>query len=168
MTSDKDLKILLDDCVVCSDPMKEILTTKESFIQERGFEPAHYADYLALTGDSSDGIPGVKGIGPKAALDLIKKYQTIENIYEHIDEITGSVKEKLVADKEMALKSKYLVTWMPVPGWENIDPASLENKIDFSHWKDILLRKYEFNSMEKGIETLKKTYEQPTQTGLFG
>lgn len=105
----------------------------------------------------------MKGIGPKAALDLIQRYQTVENIYEHIDEITGSVKEKLVADKEMALKSKHLVTRMTVPGWDNIDPKDIENKIDFTLLKDVLLNKYEFSSMAKGIDTLKKVYETPTQ-----
>ncbi len=168
MTSDKDLKILLDECVVCSDPMKDTLTTKDSFINEWWFEPKHFADYLALTGDSSDGIPGVKWVGPKAASDLIKRYQTVENIYEHIDEITGWVKDKLVADKEMALKSKELVTWMPVPGWDNIDPKIIENHIDFSHWKEILLNKYQFSSLEKWVDALKKAYTIPQQGGLFG
>lgn len=168
MTSDKDLKILLDDCVVCSDPMKEIVTTKDSFINEWWFEPKYFADYLAIIGDSSDNIPGVKWIGPKGAIDLIKQYQTIENIYEHIDEITGGIKEKLIAEKEMAFKSKELVTWMEVPGWTDIDPKVIENNIDFSHWKDILINKYQFMSLEKGIDALKKTYILPTQGGLFG
>lgn len=148
--------------------MKETLTTKDSFINERGFEPQYFADYLSLTGDSSDGIPGVKWIGPKAALDLIQKYLTVENIYEHIDEITGSVKEKLIADKEMAFKSKHLVTRMTVPWWDNIEPHAIENHIDFSHRKDVLINKYQFNSLEKWIDTLKKAYVTPTQTWLFG
>lgn len=168
MTSDKDLKILLDECVVCSDPMKEIVTTKDSFINEWGFEPQYFADYLALIGDSSDNIPGVKWIGPKAASDLIKKYNTIENIYEHIEEITGAVKEKLIADRDMAFKSKSLVTWMEVPGWTDIDPERIANNIDFSHWKEILIGKYQFMSLEKGIDALKKAYILPTQGGLFG
>ena len=60
LTSDKDLKVLIDENVICSDPMKGINTTRESFIQERGFEPQNFADYLALIGDASDNIPGVK------------------------------------------------------------------------------------------------------------
>ena len=168
MTSDKDLKILLDECVVCSDPMKDTLVTKESFMNERWFEPQYFADYLALVGDSSDNIPGVKWIGPKAALDLILAYKTVENIYEHLDEIKDAVKEKLIANKEMAFKSKELVTRMSVPWWDNIEPAALENKIDFNHMKAVLLRKYGFNSLEKKINELKNMYEKPTQTGLFG
>ncbi len=167
MTSDKDLKVLLDDCVVCSDPMKDALTTKESFINERGFEPKYFADYLALVGDSSDNIPGVKGIGPKAALMLITEYLTIENIYDHIDEITGAVKDKLVADKDMAFQSKKLVDRMSVPGREDIDPARLENHIDFNHRKEVLLNKYEFHSLEKQIDALKKAHILPQQAGLF-
>lgn len=60
LTSDKDLKVLIDDNVICSDPMKGTTTTKESFVQERGFQPQNFADYLALIGDASDNIPGVK------------------------------------------------------------------------------------------------------------
>lgn len=168
MTSDKDLKILLDENVVCSDPMKELTTTKESFIHEWWFEPTRYADYLALTGDSSDGIPWVRWIGPKAALDLITKYQTVENIYEHIDEITGAVKDKLIADKEMAFKSKELVDRMPVPGWENIQPEKIAHSIDFDHWRSVLLDKYQFASLEKQITNVKNAYTLPQQVGLFG
>ncbi len=60
-------------------------------------------DYLALIGDSSDDIPGVAGIGPKTALPLIQKYETIEGIYEHIDEIEkAGVKKKLIDSKDNA------------------------------------------------------------------
>lgn len=52
------------------------------------FEPKHILDYLALVGDSSDNIKGIAGIGPKQASDLIKKYQNLDGIYEHIDEIS--------------------------------------------------------------------------------
>lgn len=93
---------------------------------------------------------------------------TVENIYEHIDEINGGIKEKLLAEKEMALKSKELVTWMEVPGRTDIDPARIENNIDFSHRKDILISKYQFNSLEKRIDELKNTYQKPVQGGLFG
>ena len=65
MTSDKDLKSLLDENIQCVDPMKGVMHTKSSFIEEYGFEPIHMIDYLSLIGDASDNIPGVKGIGPK-------------------------------------------------------------------------------------------------------
>lgn len=79
--------------------------------EKYGFEPQYMIDYLALIGDSSDDIPGVKGIGPKTAEPLIKEYGTLENIYNNIDKITSkSVVKKLTEQKEMAELSKRLVT----------------------------------------------------------
>src|SRR5574344_1525824 len=108
-SSDKDLKQLLSDNVFCVDAMKGITTTTPLFIKEYGFEPKHILDYLALIGDSADNIKGVNGIGPKKASDLVQKYQTIDNIYAHIDEITGDVKQKLIDGKEEAYKSRGLI-----------------------------------------------------------
>lgn len=70
--------------------------------------PAQFVDYKALRGDPSDNIPGVAGIGEKIASDLIKKYGSLENIYQNLGEIKPAVAEKLRADKENALLSKKL------------------------------------------------------------
>ncbi|MCX8074642.1 MAG: DNA polymerase I [Clostridia bacterium] len=74
--------------------------------------PEQVIHVKALMGDSSDNIPGVKGIGEKTAYSLINEYSTIDNIYENIDtiQITDKVREKLASDKEMAFKSKELAT----------------------------------------------------------
>ena len=61
-------------------------------------------------GDSADNIPGVKGIGEKTALKLLKEYDTVDNVYAHIEEIKGKLKEKLETDREKAFLSKYLAT----------------------------------------------------------
>lgn len=75
-----------------------------------GIEPKQIIDVKALMGDSSDNIPGVKGIGEKGAFDLIKKYNTLDQIYEAIDEIKGKLQEKLLQGKEMAYLSYELAT----------------------------------------------------------
>jgi DNA polymerase-1 len=77
-----------------------------------GIEPAQMLDVKALMGDSSDNIPGVKGIGEKTAFDLIKKYGGIDYIYENLDalDITASIKKKLIDGKEMCLLSRELGT----------------------------------------------------------
>jgi DNA polymerase-1 len=62
MTSDKDMKALLTDNIECIDPLKSIKHTKNTFMQERCFEPIHMIDYLSIIGDASDNIPGVKGV----------------------------------------------------------------------------------------------------------
>ncbi len=73
-------------------------------------KPEQIPDMKGLCGDNSDNIKGVAGIGPKTACELLTKYGTIENIYEHLEEITGKTKEKLEKDKESAFFSKRLAT----------------------------------------------------------
>ena len=76
-----------------------------------GVPPAHVIDYLALLGDSSDNVPGVKGIGEKTAQELVNSYGTVENILEHVGEITKKrPREALLEQRDMALLSKELVT----------------------------------------------------------
>ncbi len=112
ISSDKDLLQLINDQV----DMKllkqkgHIRYNPISFYAEYKIEPIHVIDLKALAGDASDNIPGIKGIGEKTALNLLAEYKSIENIYDHIDEIKGKMKEKLIADKDMAFVSKELAT----------------------------------------------------------
>ena len=84
----------------------------EALVKERyALTPAQLIDYKALKGDTSDNIPGVKGIGEKTATQLIQKYDTVENIYEHLAEVTPTrAKSALEANRNMAFLSKDLVT----------------------------------------------------------
>jgi len=115
VTSDKDYIQLIDDYIQMYKPSRrgegfELVNTKE-IAEKYGFAPINFIDYLALWGDSSDNIPGVKGIGEKTALPLIQKYKTIENIYENLSQIEKkSISDKLEVDRENALLSKQLVT----------------------------------------------------------
>lgn len=112
VSSDKDLLQLITDVVDV-----KLLKTKDyirynpkTFKEDWGFDPIRIIDFKALMGDPSDNIPGVKGIGEKGAIKLIQEYDTIENLYEHIDEINGKLKEKLLIGKEDAFFSKKLAT----------------------------------------------------------
>ncbi|MBI4994515.1 hypothetical protein HZC21_02620 [Candidatus Peregrinibacteria bacterium] len=87
----------------------DILRT-EDIRAKYGFSPEQIPDYKGLAGDSSDNIPGVFGIGNKGATELIQKYKNLENIYKHLDEIKGSLHQKLVEGKTSALMSKWLAT----------------------------------------------------------
>ena len=81
------------------------------FLQEYGFSPRQLVDYKALIGDTSDNIPGVTGIGPKGATDLIRQYGTVEKIYEEVGLIPKEVlRKKLEAGRESAFLSKKLAT----------------------------------------------------------
>ncbi|MDD3392508.1 MAG: DNA polymerase I [Bacilli bacterium] len=82
----------------------------ESFYDEYKIEPIKIIDLKALQGDSSDNIPGVKGIGEKTALKLLQTYNSLDGVYENIDKITGKLKEKLITDKANAYLSYELAT----------------------------------------------------------
>ena len=112
VSSDKDLlQLISDETEVKLLKQKDYVRyNKKNFKEDWGFEPIRMIDYKALAGDPSDNIPGVKGIGDKTAINLLKQYDTIEDIYEHIDEIKGKMKEKLEADKENAFISKEIAT----------------------------------------------------------
>ena len=84
--------------------------TKESFTSEYKFDPIKIIDLKSLMGDSSDNIPGVKGIGEKTAMNLIQTYGSLDEVYAHIDEIKGKLREKLVEDKNNAYFSYELAT----------------------------------------------------------
>ena len=110
---------------------------------------SQFLDLKALKGDSSDNIPGVSGIGEKTAAKLLEDYGTLDNIYNNIDNISGSTKSKLIAGKESAYLSKKLAKIM-------FDaPIKLENIPDFKFDKEKIvsgLKKLEFNSLIRKIE----------------
>ncbi|MCL2694282.1 MAG: DNA polymerase I [Oscillospiraceae bacterium] len=111
-TGDRDAFQLINErvSVNLAKTNDDTVYTPELIRETYGIEPAQLIDVKALMGDTSDNIPGVKGIGEKTAFDLIKKYNSIENIYENIDslDITPSVKKKLSEDKEMCFLSREL------------------------------------------------------------
>lgn len=112
VSSDKDLlQLISDETVVKLLKTKDyIWMDKKTFNDTYGFDPIHMIDLKALMGDSSDNIPGVKGIGEKGAIKLVSEYKTIDNIYENIDKIKGATQIKLIDGKEDAYYSKDLVT----------------------------------------------------------
>ena len=124
VSSDKDLlQLISDETEVKLLKQKDYIRyNHETFKEDWGFEPIHMIDYKALAGDPSDNIPGVKGIGDKTAINLLKTYESIEDIYNHIDEIKGKLQEKLIADKDSAFISKEIATiYRDVPLDINLD-----------------------------------------------
>ena len=84
--------------------------TKDNFYEKMGFNPSQVPDYKGLVGDSSDNLPGIKGIGEKTALKLLNEYKTLENLIDHVDELKGKTKELIIDGKETGLKCKYFAT----------------------------------------------------------
>ena len=112
LTGDRDSFQLIDDttkvCFMKKGLSEVSVMTKDNLKAEYGVEPWQVVDLKALQGDSADNIPGVMGIGPKTAIDLISKYNTLDGVYEHIDEIKGKLQERLISNKEMAYISQKL------------------------------------------------------------
>ena len=112
VSSDKDLLQLISKQVEIKllKSKDYIRYSEDSFKEEWGIDPINIIDLKALMGDPSDNIPGVKGIGEKTALKLLKEHKTLDGIYENIDSIKGSLHDKLVGDKANAYMSYEIAT----------------------------------------------------------
>lgn len=147
LTSDKDLLQLVDDStrvVLMKKGLTELDVVDQQEMENRyGLKPEQITDLKGLMGDASDNIPGVKGVGEKTALKLLHQYQTVEGVYDHIDEIKGKLKEKLETDKEQAFLSKELATI-----YRQMDlPFSMEDLALDPQSPEDFYRKYEMRSL---------------------
>jgi len=160
ITPDKDYMQLVTDKVKIARPGRgsdevtiyDVAKVKEVY----GFEPKQMIDYLALVGDSSDNIPGVKGVGEKTATPLIQQYGSVENLYKNIDKIDkAGLKKKLEENKENAFLSKELATILcSVPMEYDFDKAKFE-KPDFDKLREVFVE-LEFKNL---FTRLLKIYE---------
>lgn len=114
VTSDRDYLQLVDEDVYVLITKKGVTNTvkytRELMEEEYGMTPEQFIDLKALMGDSSDNIPGVKGVGEKTGMKLIHQFETLEGIYENIEEVRGKLKEKLESEKMQAYMSRDLAT----------------------------------------------------------
>ena len=143
VTSDKDLAQLVTERTTLLDFGKGLRLDAAAVREKFGVRPEQMTDYLGLAGDTVDNIPGVKGIGPKSAAELLQRYGSLEGIYERLDELSRSnvrgaksLHAKLVASREIAFLSKHLATVAhEVPGvkanlksleYRGADPAKVD------------------------------------------
>ena len=114
LSSDRDMLQLIDDntsVYMMKKGLSEMAKMdEEALMEEWNLKPYQIIEYKGLAGDSSDNIKGVEGVGDKTAIKLLNTYDTCEGIYEHIDEIKGKLKEKLINDKDSCFLSKTLAT----------------------------------------------------------
>jgi DNA polymerase-1 len=109
ISGDKDLKQLISDRAIIWDPMKDILVNEQD-IQATGITPKQLIEVMGLSGDTSDNIPGVPGIGPKTALTLVQTFGDLETLYQQVDTITKKKQhQNLVEFKDQAFLSRDLV-----------------------------------------------------------
>ena len=111
VTGDKDFKQLVSSETSIWDPMKDRSLDYAGLKKDFGLEPSQWVDVMGLSGDTSDNIPGVPGVGEKTAISLIKTFQTIEALFENLDNITKKkLRENLTNFREQAMLSLRLVT----------------------------------------------------------
>jgi DNA polymerase-1 len=147
-----------------------------------GIRPEQVPAYKGLVGDSSDNLPGVKGIGPKTAAELLQKYQTLEAIYEHLDEIRPKVREKLAADKEAAFFCQHMALLVPdialpvpiedlmIEAWDIDECIALFQELEFSlltrRFRDFLMTPYGARAFHASAAVLPPVKGQPSKDQL--
>lgn len=164
ITGDKDSYQLIDeytDVYLTKTGVSDLLKlTSENFVRQIGYEPCRVIDMKALMGDSSDNIPGVPGIGEKTAFLLVSKYGDLDTIYEHLEEIGGSVRTKLENGKDSAYLSKKLATIdRNVPLDIELDECAV--RMPFSQEVRAQFLQLEFTSLLK-----MDIFEDPTEKAL--
>ncbi len=151
-SDDQDLLQLIDNNVgvIVKDFKSKKFVVKDinNFKHHYGFEHYQIPDFKGISGDSSDNLPGIKGIGPKGAIDLLNKYQTLENIYNNLDKLTKNQQNKFIESKEIAFMCKELAK---LELFLDIKIQLEDFKItDLSNPKvDELLTKYELMTIKK-------------------
>ncbi len=161
VTGDKDLLQLVSEKTRLYMPTKGLSEAKlygaKETVERLGVLPEQVPDFKALAGDNSDNYPGVPGIGPKTASDLLHTYTSIKDIYTHIDtiEISKGLRKKLNGYKDLAFLSKELATIrQDVPIIEPIEPIT---KTQFETQKVIeILQQLGFSSLIKRIQSSEK------------
>lgn len=173
ITGDQDALQLVDRIVKVYMPARgknpEKIFDEEKVIEVYGLKPRQIIDFKALSGDASDGIPGVTGIGPKTATKLLQIYPTIKDIYANLSALAPKIKEKLSKGKQQAELSEHLATIATdVPISLNLEKCRL---CDYNMDRVIkLFTKLEFRTLLKKLpkhEILLKPKLEDQQMGLF-
>ena len=166
VTGDYDMMQLLNDHVkvyITKKGSELLYFDDEAFFAKYGVHVRQFVDYKALVGDSSDNIPGVRGIGPKAAQSLLSSYDTLDGVYEHIAELKGSQKIKLEDDKANAYMSKKLAEIFcnaPIKlDWKEADVNNTNLPAVAKKLKEL-----EFHSL---IKRLPKHMQEVAETSLY-
>lgn len=165
LTGDRDSFQLIDKstkvCFMKKGLSEVVILGKDNLKEFYGVEPEQVVDLKALQGDTADNIPGVMGVGPKTAVDLITKYKTLDGVYDHIEEVQGKLKEKLISGKEMAYISKKLAT---INTKVDIECELSECEYVFPFGEDVktFFEEYSFRSLLKRAEIFSNGAMQET------
>ena len=169
ISSDKDFAQLVDDHVKLYDPMKDIYYDHGGVQKKWGVRPDQIVDYLAIVGDSSDNIPGVRGIGQKGAQKLLSEYKSMDDLYSNIDKVPDKLAQKLKDSKKEAFLSQKLARIVTdlklVSQFKDFEKQPLKQQEMLE-----LLDNLEFRSIRKkmfaGVENPKKKRVSSDQKGV--
>lgn len=168
VSGDKDLMQLVSDHVQIWDTMKDKHYGAEGVAEKFGVGPSQVTEVLALTGDSSDNIPGVEGVGPKTATQLIQKYGSVEGVIANLEEIKNDpeirnrkkIAESIETNLELLRLSRKLVevdSNVPLAaiqdGSADIEALLTKKDIDADHMRE-LFEKFEFHSLFKDFQKI--------------
>lgn len=163
VSGDRDLLQLVNSHVLMLAPIVGITTMTlfdEAKVKEKyNLDPSQFIDYKALVGDASDNYPGVAGIGPKTAADLLNKYQTLEGLYEHISELPLPLQTKLANDAEQCALAKKLATIVTDAPLKIVPEDALLSKMDINSLKK-MFEELEFNSLLKRLTLIEDSAKQ--------
>lgn len=167
ITSDLDL-------LQCVGPLTHVYAMKkgltnielfnpENFEQKYGIKVEQFLDLKALKGDSSDNIPGVPGIGEKGAVKLLQEFQSLDGVYQHIDEVVSSTQKKLISGKDSAYMSKQIAEiWCDAPLELDLERLDV-TKLDVGELKTLLTR-LEFRTLLKNLPEHMKALDSVVTT----
>jgi DNA polymerase-1 len=193
VTGDQDAMQLVSDKVKVWMPPRGRFVPAKTYDQQAvmlryGLKPEQIVDYKALTGDSSDNIPGVGGIGPKTAQGLLGKYRTLTNVYQHLDDLPESVRLKLKEGRESAFLSQDLAQIRydapvvldlsncrlsdyhkeeAVRLFEELEFRSLIKRLPEDSWEEMVKDTMTVGGVDKDIKRSKKPSKPEGQLGLF-
>ena len=158
-TSDKDMEQLLSPQVKIFNAKKGVMIDQETLFREKGIRPEQVVDVLALSGDSSDNVPGVPGIGNKTALELIQKWGSLESVLSSIDQISGKKRQEnlRVFSDQARLSQKLLKLYSEIPIPIDMNACKLDTTENTKLKK--LFREFGFNTLLADMVATAKTEE---------
>jgi len=170
VTGDKDILQLVTEKTKVYLPKRGLSDTQlmgeEEVVEKLKVTPKQIIDYKALVGDPSDNYPGVRGIGPKTAVDLLSKYKSKKEVYENLDKISESTREKLIKGKQDAEMSYKLAKIIKDVKFKHDIDSAKDWKVDGDNVLN-LFSEFGFRTLTKRVKKVGEEIEKERQGSLF-
>ena len=163
-SSDKDLCQLLSSSVSQYNSMTETFFTPDYVKRKYEIDVEQMIDYLAIVGDKADNVPGISGVGPKGAAQLLQRFGSLEGIYENLEELSGKQKTNFETQKDKAFMSKELVTiFIDCP--LSLKPKETKFELTMDEELSEFLNKYR---LEQGAKKISYFSKRKKMWGTYG